>query len=426
MASSRVIEDTVADSVLSIAGGQHRGADRRYLAGGDVAGRTCTCIVKIHGQQTRREEGRRSGEDTLGDGTLYGEYAEALSEGNYIPKEFHIEAIKTAVGAIAGNQLYGDRKGMESARQYCVLVGQIGGGKGTAIRGATDLFKFNFENVGSGEGDADFIWSAGKKPKWGHIGTVLTNAGSEPGLYEAGMTCARVLLNPAELDGMMSKTHIQGSGAALLSQLRELFDSPWVVPSVTAGRKIKKVPKIMYLSLLTSTQPSTFEELISEGLGTGLLSRLTIVSNSEARTVPSLPHPCLRKFLNQIVTKLEGLENIAFRAHVGSEANEVLNKWWAGIMDVARSHDTAIQREITTRLNIVVLRNAVHLAWLLNESTVSAETMRKACRLGDYQLSQRSALIGTPTENPIAKIQQKIRKVLRQRGSRLAVRFSAT
>ena len=87
----------------------------------------------------------------------------------------------------------------------------------------------------------------------------------------------------------------------------------------------------------------------------------------------------------------------------------------ARVMEIDRRHSDE-QREITARLNIIVLRNALHLAWLLDEKTISAETMQKAVKLGDYQLSQRQSLVATPTENPLAQMQQRVVRVLRQKG----------
>jgi len=347
------------------------------------------------------------------DGTLYGVFGKECTRGNYIPVEFFIEALKTIVGTVAGNQLYGDIQGM-SARQYLLLIGWMSGGKGTAIRQAINLFKCCFEDIEKME-VGDLIWSAGTRPKWKQIGAVETNAGSEPGLYEAGMTCARVLLNPAELDSLLDKTRIENSGAALLSQLRELFDSRFVVPSITKSRKLEDVPRIIDLSLITSTQPGTFEEAISRGIGTGFLSRLTLVRNDETRRVGHLPDVSLRPVKSALVAKLEKLETSPFHAEVSAEAYAVLDEWWGRIMEIDRAY-LDDQREITARLNILVLRNALHLTWLLDEKTITAETMRKACKLGDYQLSQRQALFSVPADNPLAMMQQKIVRALRQKG----------
>jgi hypothetical protein len=347
------------------------------------------------------------------DGTLYGDFAKECTRGNHIPAEFFLEALKTVVGSIVGNQLYGDIQGM-NAREYLVLIGWMSGGKGTAIRQTIGLFKCCFEDIEKME-VADLIWSAGSRPKWKQIGAVETNAGSEPGLYEAGMKCPRVLLNPAELDSLLEKTGIQNSGGALLSQLRELFDSRFVVPSITKYRKMEDVPRIIDLSLITSTQPGTFEEAISRGIGTGFLSRLTLIRNDETRRVGHLPEVSLRPIKSALVEKIEHLEMSPYRVNLSSEALTVFDEWWSRIMEIDRTHADD-QREITARLNILVLRNVLHLAWLLNEKTVTAETMRKACKLGDYQLSQRQSLFTTPADNPLAMMQQKIVRALRQKG----------
>jgi hypothetical protein len=105
------------------------------------------------------------------DGTLYAEYAKACTEGNFIPPEFFIESLKTVVGAIAGMQLSGDLRGMESARFYTIIIGLVSGGKGTAIRQACEMFKFYYEDIGT-EPTADLLWGAGSTPKFKQIGAV--------------------------------------------------------------------------------------------------------------------------------------------------------------------------------------------------------------------------------------------------------------
>jgi hypothetical protein len=47
------------------------------------------------------------------DGTLAGEFAERCTKGNHIAKELFIEAFLTVLGAVVGDRLYGDLRGMD-------------------------------------------------------------------------------------------------------------------------------------------------------------------------------------------------------------------------------------------------------------------------------------------------------------------------
>src|ERR1700758_3486009 len=58
---------------------------------------------------------------TIFDGTLPGEFAERCTKGNHIAKELFVESFFTTLGAVLGNQLRGDQKGM-FPRQYTIAV----------------------------------------------------------------------------------------------------------------------------------------------------------------------------------------------------------------------------------------------------------------------------------------------------------------
>src|SRR5580704_1890456 len=73
-------------------------------------------------------------------GTLPGEFAERCTKGNNIAPELFIEAFLTVLGAVVGNQLQGDRKGM-NARQYMIAVAPPQHGKDVANDEAQEVFR---------------------------------------------------------------------------------------------------------------------------------------------------------------------------------------------------------------------------------------------------------------------------------------------
>jgi len=343
------------------------------------------------------------------DGTLYGEYAKIATKGNFIPPEFFIESAKTVVGAIAG-----DRDGA-NLRQLTVIVGVVGKGKGTAARNTQREFRGLPEE--NEEASADLLRNETVESIHQHIGAVLANSASEVGLYRSAKACERVLLTPTEFSEFLAKMKIENS--ALSSNIRELFDTSWFTPTTSAKRESKNLPTRCLLSLLSTTQRKTLETALSTqgGLGEGLESRITWIYNEERRTVAALEKPQLDEWRKKLFAKLLALENDGQAFVFDRGAIELLNVWWKSVQQAEEQND-----EIITRLNVLALRNALHLAWLRTEpgrSTtwkVERDDVAKAIRLGDYQLATRRFLIVGEADNPIACQQEKIRAYLRRHG----------
>jgi hypothetical protein len=339
------------------------------------------------------------------DGTLYGEFAALCGKGNFIPKEFFIESVKTAVGSIAGNRVRGLKKGM-NLRQNTVLIGLIGKGKGTAVRAAQDPFTQDLnENL--------LTHAAGN---YKNIGAMLDNSASAPALFRALKANPRVLLTPSEFDALLSNTNIEGSGASLLSTLREFFDSEWVTPSTTNKRKQADVSGHGLVSLLTSTQPETLDKLIAIGgkVGTGFLSRTTLVLNREARTVAAIDEPDLTEWTAAMKARLLELEDNPVVCGFTPQAETLLHEWWKASQTEAQARTENV--EVITRLNILVLRNALHMAWL-DKTVIDEKIMARAIKLGDWQLSMRQSLVLSEADNPYAAHEIKIAASLRRSGA---------
>jgi hypothetical protein len=343
-------------------------------------------------------------------GTLYGDYAEAMTKGNFIPPEFFIESIKTCIGAIAGDRVRCNRDG-GNLRQLTVLIGIVGRGKGTATRGTINQFTNLPDENGQ---NSDYLRPESVKCILKQTGAVFCNPGSEVGLYYAASACPRVLLAPSEFSEFLSKTRIENS--ALPSVIRELFDSTWFTPSTTAKRKAEDMPRRCLLSMLTSTQPRTFGDALAMhgGLGSGLLSRLTLVSSEETRTVASLAEPELGDWSKHLFTRLAELERAYEALTLSEDADALLNNWWHGLRE--RHQDEEEDEEILTRLNVLTLRNALHIAWCNDAVTVSADHMEGAIMLGEYQLSQRKMLVVPAADNSLACHQMKIIGFLKRHG----------
>ncbi len=341
--------------------------------------------------------------------TLYGDYADLMTRGNFIPAEFFVESLKTCVGAIIGDQIRCNQEG-GNLRQYTVLIGLVGKGKGTATRRSMALFGDLPEEYG---GNCDLLRQESAKSQLKKTGAVLSNAGSDVGLFYAASACPRVLLAPSEFSEFLSKSKIENS--ALPSIIRELFDSTWFTPTTTAKRKAAEMPRRCSLSMLTSTQLKTFSDALAihGGLGSGLLSRLTLVSNEEKRTVAGLIHPIMGETAKHLFERIAELEENYETIDVSPEAASQLEAWW---QDLQQKRDEEEDEEILTRLNVLTLRNALHLAWLHESVRISIDDMENAIALGEYQLAQRRALIVAAADNPLASHQMKILMFLKRHG----------
>jgi hypothetical protein len=351
------------------------------------------------------------------DETLYGEFAAKMTDGNFIPPEFFVESVKTCVGAIAGDRVRGKFKG-GSLRQYTVLIGIPGKGKGEADRGARAIFRDLTEDVRD-LASGDYI-TAAAAPVYKHIGAMLANPASDVGLIETATLCPRLIHNPTEFSEFLSKMHIDGS--ALPSIVRELFDSVWITPSTTSKRKAKDLTAMCLYSLLSTTQPETFEMAISQhgGLGSGLASRLTLISNKETRTVATLLEPNLGDWQKRMFAKLAALEQYPVGLNLSTIAKNLLDVWWMKLNDGQHEDESD---EILARLNVIVLRNAMHLAWLRDSLEIEEGDMKKAIKLGDYQVAQRRTLVLPATDNTFASHQVKIKLYIERHGPSSARRI---
>lgn len=343
------------------------------------------------------------------EGTLYGLFAACMTKENFIPREFCIEALKTCVGAVVGDRVRGDFKGI-NMRQLTVLIGIPGKGKGDADRSSIDIFRELVREVTDGLKNPDFISAVPVSYK--HIGAMLTNPASDVGLIDAAKLCPRLLHHPSEIGELFSKMRIENN--ALPSVMRELYDSVYITPSTTAKRKQAAEQTLCHYSLLSTTQPDAFTSALSlyGGIGTGFASRLTLVRNEEKRTVAALRIPDYGDLPKLLFAMFADAEERSVVIKLTAPANNLLNEWWATVNSSQREESD----EIRTRVNIIVLRNSLHLAWLRSSSLIEVCDMERAIKLGNYQLAQRRALILPATDNVQASHQMKIISFIERNG----------
>ena len=114
-------------------------------------------------------------------------------------------------------------------------------------------------------------------------------------------------------------------------------------------------------------------------------------------------------FQKRLFAKLLPLEKSPITITTSPEAVEVLNTWFADVKTRKFEDD-----QIRTRINIIALRKALVLAWLRDQEAITAEVMKDATRFCDWQLTVRSELFLSETDNDVARHQMRVRKALRK------------
>ncbi len=103
--------------------------------------------------------------DEVWNGTPYGEFADYCTKGNFIPKRFFSESLRTVVGAVVGAQLFTDYQGV-NPRAFTVLIGPPGSGKGTAITAARSFMECDTESQRS-TCEKPLLWADSNDPTIG-------------------------------------------------------------------------------------------------------------------------------------------------------------------------------------------------------------------------------------------------------------------
>jgi hypothetical protein len=359
-------------------------------------------------------------------GTIYEEFAEACGKGNVIPREFFIESLKSVVGAVCGHRITFEN-GKQSGRFYTVLIGPAGTGKTTAATWAVNAL------LGTG-----LVYNTDGPPKFRNIGCFADGGfGSSVGLIEAFCDHPRILQFYDELAVPIEKFAIAGSGRGFMGMLCALYES--TLPPSHRIKKTKHTPAEAYASMLGCSTPEKWEAMFSKtgAEESGFFQRLNLIASENTDTVPMIREPELDAVRQKLIAKIEPLENQVVEIVTTPEADKVFSDWHEDL--AARTGQDST--DVTGRLNVLVQRNALHLAWLLAppasgselnavagglgvrqtlRSTLDADIMQRAIRLADWELEirrQYRPVIGNNdwavVENLIKKNMQKYKAISR-------------
>ena len=355
-------------------------------------------------------------------GTLYEDFAALCGENNVVPKEYMIESIKTVVGAICGHRIYPFKTPSQESRFYTVLIGPGGTGKTSAARWARDLF------IGTG-----LLYELSQNGGYSNIGCAQGSFASSSGLIKNGFSRhSRILQFYDEATTMIEKFGIPGSGDSYLDAQNQLYVAG-AMPQLTTKEHKDESPlragQLVHNSILSCTTKekwaSSFVKTNSES--SGFFQRLNIITNDSEDTVANFMDPDLTALRDSFAKKIQPLEYQNVVVMKLPEASDMLEKWYKAKRVEFREMPT----DVTGRIQVLVQRNASHLAWLMAGDIVpdpdkanepievicDEDIMARAIALAEYQIGARHAHQPAPGKNDWAIVENMIKIAIKRKGA---------
>lgn len=348
------------------------------------------------------------------EGTLYEEFADACAVGNHIPRRFFVESVKTVVGAICGHRLQLPEDSSMESRFYTILLTDKGGtGKSTVRNWTRRLFD------GTGLMRNNNNEPVGGLPM-GHIGCWFGGFGSGTGMLKRFAKNERVLQVYDEVSVIVEKIGIQGSGASLLGNINELYEGTIPPSNETKESGEMNLPTECRNSILGCGIKSKWDEAFGSTSvdNSGFFQRLNIVYGEDIKTVAMLHEPNLQDIGHRLVKKIRPLESRPLRVKMNPDALAFLNAWYERFKEETIDEPA----DVNGRINCIVLRNALQIAWLLDTQdpetatsvTITQDVMMRATALGDYQYLTRRVVRPLAGKNDTAKLEGIIERHLKK------------
>ena len=358
------------------------------------------------------------------EGTEYGEYARRGTQGNFIPPEFFVESLKTYVGAIAGKNMAITNEKSGKPRFYTILLAGPGTGKNTAIDCTHDFFKVPYATGGAliatDWPPEALVWYPQHRietRKWSFIGACRMKMSSASGLARSlprigkdGKVCNspqdRLIVVYTELAEMFEKLGIEGSGAAMMSVLCDLYDGEeFVVPALADNDSFGGH---LMMSVLAGIQPRKWDIVCAgKGIeGSGFDERINLIPTTNTRTVASLEDPDFGGFKEPFLERITSLEAVPYLVKATAEAKTLANESYQSLKPADEDGPSA------GRLNVLAWRNALHYSWLVGATTVGVEAVERGMKLARYQLEVRKAYKPLTGDNVTARAANAIQRFM--------------
>jgi hypothetical protein len=311
---------------------------------------------------------------------LAGDFAQLYSRYLEVPAHFFFMGFLTCLGSVLADRLTLASEVAPQPRLFTLLLGESADDrKSTAISKVTDFFRE-------------------AAPEAFHL---CLGVGSAEGLQEFMRKNGKLLLCFDEFKSFVSKCKIDGS--VLLPCVNTLFESNrYESRTKTTDIKLERA----FLSLLAASTIRTYENTWStQFIDIGFNNRLFLVPGGAEKKfsypleIPEREKDPLKLRLMELHRHVGG----GLKLNMSAEALALYHGWY---MNLERSPHA--KRLDTYAMRLMSLLSVNDL-----KREVDEETARKAIALADWQLEVRRLYDPIDAENTIAKMEQKIRRCLR-------------
>ncbi len=313
------------------------------------------------------------------------EFARIYSSCTEAPIQFYYVSYLTCLGNILADRLTIESQISPQPRLFTLLLGESADDrKSTAIDQTVKFFGQIVEQ---------------------NSFNVCHGVGSAEGLQKRLEKCNRLILCFDEFKQFVSKCKIEAS--VLLPCVTSLFESNRY-ESRTKSSEI--CLEGVHLSVLAASTVQTYENTwTSQFTDIGFNNRLFLVTGSGKRRF-SIPPKVSIENRNRLMYALRGiLQQVPTKAElrIESDAQEAFHSWYMNT-------ESSIH---TKRLDTYALRFMPLLAVNDGKQSIDLETVNKVMRLCNWQLEVRKQHDPIDADNAIAKMEEKIRRVMASRGA---------
>lgn len=308
-----------------------------------------------------------------------GAFARIYAEHLEVPEHFLYMGFITCLGSILANRVSISSELDTRPRLFTVLLGESADDrKSTAIQKTVDFFKETIE---------------GFSPCWG--------VGSAEGLQVRLKKSNNLLLSFDEFKLFVSKCQIETS--VLLPCVNSLFEmTHYEAHTKNSSIKIENA----HLSILAASTVQTWERIWTPAFtDIGFYNRLWLVPGAGERkfSLPSkIPQEEKQTIRNGLVDILK-LVGEGMELDLTDEAKELYQFWYMGLE----------QSIHTKRLDTYTLRLMPLLSINEYKDEIDAGIVKKVIALADWQLEVRRLHDPVEAENNTAKLEERIRRVLK-------------
>tara|TARA_B100001964_G_scaffold174168_1_gene191835 strand:- start:289 stop:1446 length:1158 start_codon:yes stop_codon:yes gene_type:complete len=297
------------------------------------------------------------------------------------PEEFFYMAFLACLGSLIANRVTLNIETKPQPRLYLVVIGNSSEvRKSTSANKTIDIFKEAF-------------------PKLFHI---CFGVGSAEGLQRELKKKNPLLIYFDEFKQFVGKC--QGSSSILLPFVNTLFESNRYEGHT---KDTSMVLDDSYLSFIACTTKATFESMwTSSFTDIGFNNRLFLIPGTGKRKY-SLPRTIPEEAKKKVIQKLKDIyASCNSLLDITEDAQKLYDKWYLKIEDSVHS----------LRLETYSQRLMILLAVNEQKSEVDVEIVKKVLALVNWQFEVRKELDPVDADNSVAKLEQKIERLLRKHG----------